>query len=60
VLYLRYKVERELIYMNKGYEHHIEVNGQYVYINNHCIDMQTDEAAREFVMDMIKEGVLDR
>jgi hypothetical protein len=65
VLYLRYKVERELIYMKSkvvgtGYEHDIEVNGQYVYINDHCINMQTEEAARQFVIDLIKEGVLDR
>ncbi|QIW88600.1 hypothetical protein P59_231 [Bacillus phage P59] len=41
-------------------EMNIEINGQYVYINNHCINLQDEEAAKQFVMDMIKEGVLDR
>lgn len=40
-------------------EKQIEVNGQYVYINNHGIKFQDEEAAQRFVIELIREGVLD-
>lgn len=40
-------------------EHNIEVRGEYVYINKHCIKFDNEEQARDFVVRLIKEGVLD-
>jgi hypothetical protein len=47
--------------MKTGYEHDIEVKGQYIYINNHCVKLDSDKQAQEFLMRLIvDEGFLSK
>jgi hypothetical protein len=47
--------------MKSQYEHNIEVKGNYIYINNHCMKFDTEEQAQEFLLKLIvQEGYLDR
>ena len=34
----------------------IEINGQYLYINDHCIKFQSEAEARAFLLDLIIRG----
>lgn len=47
--------------MAAAYEHDIQVRGEYVYINKHCIKFDSEEQATEFLLKLIVEkGFLDR
>lgn len=37
----------------------IEKNGEYLYINGHCIKFSSEDIAEEFLINLIKEGYLD-
>jgi hypothetical protein len=45
--------------MSNQVYHNIEVKGNYVYINNHCIAFDSEKQAQDFLFKLIEEGFLD-
>ncbi|QIA28653.1 hypothetical protein [Phage f2b1] len=41
-------------------ENKIEVRGEYLYINNHIVQFTNEQEAKNFLLDLILKGFLDK